>query len=132
MVTVHSRESGSSGASGGGSMFGPRTISMPRSLLRRRGGQDLAVVHRGVRGGLGKLGVLPELARVRDDAPQSGGDRRGRARQVHLSVIVPERPGKLRLKVLTLTESEGGAWPIPTHGPHTGSSIRAPARTRSE
>ena len=36
------------------------------------------------------------------------------------------------MKVLTLTESEGGAWPIPTHGPHTGSSIRAPARTRSE
>ena len=48
------------------------------------------------------------------------------------SVIVPERPGKLRLKVLTLTDSEGGACPIPTHGPHTGSSILAPATTRSE
>ena len=24
-----------------------------------------------------------------------------------------------------------GAWPMPTHGPHTGSSIRAPAANRS-
>ena len=39
---------------------------------------------------------------------------------------VPERPGKLRLNVRSEFESDGGAWPMPTHGPHTGSSIRTP------
>ncbi len=39
---------------------------------------------------------------------------------------VPERPGKLRFMVRSEFALEGGAWPIPTHGPHTGSSIRTP------
>src|SRR6188768_916664 len=47
------------------------------------------------------------------------------------SLGVPLRPGKLRLKVRTDTAPEGGAWPMPTHGPQAGSSMRAPARTRS-
>src|SRR3954447_15095016 len=39
---------------------------------------------------------------------------------------VPERPGKLRLKVRSELASDGGACPIPTQGPHTGSSILTP------
>ncbi len=39
---------------------------------------------------------------------------------------VPERPGKLRLNVRSELASEGGAWPMPTQGPHTGSSILTP------
>ena len=42
---------------------------------------------------------------------------------------VPLRPGKLRLKVRSELASDGGAWPMPTHGPHTGSSIRTPPST---
>src|ERR687889_1416582 len=42
---------------------------------------------------------------------------------------VPERPGKLRLNVRSEFASDGGAWPIPTHGPHTGSSMRTPPST---
>ena len=39
---------------------------------------------------------------------------------------MPDRPGKFRLNVRSEFESDGGAWPMPTHGPHTGSSIRTP------
>ena len=42
---------------------------------------------------------------------------------------VPERPGKLRLKVRSELAFDGGACPMPTHGPHTGSSIRTPPST---
>ena len=42
---------------------------------------------------------------------------------------VPERPGKLRLNVRSEFASDGGAWPIPTQGPQTGSSIRTPPST---
>ena len=45
------------------------------------------------------------------------------------SFAVPERPGKLRLNVRSELASDGGAWPMPTHGPHTGSSIRTPPST---
>ena len=45
------------------------------------------------------------------------------------SSAVPERPGKLRLKVRSELAFEGGAMPMPTHGPHTGSSIRTPPCT---
>src|SRR4029450_2371911 len=47
------------------------------------------------------------------------------------SLTVPERPGKLRLKVRTLTRSVGGACPIPTHGPQAGSRMRTPAFSKS-
>ncbi len=47
------------------------------------------------------------------------------------SSIVPLRPGKLRLNVRSEGCALTGAWPMPTHGPHTGSSIRAPAAKRS-
>lgn len=39
---------------------------------------------------------------------------------------MPLRPGKFRLNVRTETLPVGGAWPMPTHGPQAGSSIRAP------
>src|SRR3954464_15615927 len=42
------------------------------------------------------------------------------------SLGVPERPRKLRLKVRSELAPDGGACPMPTHGPHTGSSIRTP------
>jgi hypothetical protein len=45
------------------------------------------------------------------------------------SLAVPERPWKLRLNVRSELASDGGAWPIPTHGPQTGSSIRTPPLT---
>ena len=44
---------------------------------------------------------------------------------------VPLRPGKLRLNVRSDGCAFTGACPMPTHGPHTGSSIRAPAVNRS-
>jgi len=37
--------------------------------------------------------------------------------------FVPLRPGKFRLKVRSEFAPDGGAWPIPTHGPQAGSSI---------
>ena len=40
-------------------------------------------------------------------------------------------PGKLRLKVRSELEPDGGAWPMPTHGPQAGSSMRTPAIRRS-
>ena len=47
------------------------------------------------------------------------------------SSTVPLRPGKFRLKVRSDGRAATGACPMPTHGPHTGSSIRAPAADRS-
>src|SRR5918998_3697596 len=132
MVTVHSKESGSSGTSGGGFMFGPRKISMPDASSGDAGARIWRSSTAGFAGASGRFGYSPS-SRASVMAP-----RRAVATAVvglvryTWSVMVPERPGKLRLKVLTLTASDGGAWPIPTHGPHTGSSIRAPARTRSE
>jgi hypothetical protein len=42
---------------------------------------------------------------------------------------VPERPGKFRLKVRSELALDGGAWPMPTQGPQTGSSMRTPPST---
>ena len=47
------------------------------------------------------------------------------------SSAVPLRPGKLRLNVRSDGLPLTGAWPIPMHGPQIGSSIRAPAESRS-
>src|SRR5215213_5535411 len=71
MVTVHSRESGSSGASGGGCMFGPRKISMP---CASSGGAGARIWR----------SSTAVFTGVSDGAPQSGRDRRGWTRQVHL------------------------------------------------
>ena len=46
-----------------------------------------------------------------------------------LAEAVPLRPQKLRLKVLRLTASVAGAWPMPMHGPQAHSSTLAPADT---
>src|SRR3989337_564114 len=48
-----------------------------------------------------------------------------------LSSGVPERPGKLRLNVRREAASEGGAWPMPIHGPQADSRMRAPDSMRS-
>ena len=45
------------------------------------------------------------------------------------SSAVPDRPWKLRLNVRSEWALDGGAMPIPTHGPHTGSSMRTPPST---
>ena len=123
---------GSSEASGGGSMFGPRGISIPEASSGGTGSRIWRSSTAGFAGAPGSSGYSPSsrgsvMTPLRAVATAVVGLVR-----YTRSVIVPERPGKLRLKVLTLTESEGGACPIPTHGPHTGSSMRAPARTRSE
>ena len=59
-------------------------------------------------------------------APAVDGEQRYTA-----SPAVPLRPGKFRLNVRSDGRSFSGACPMPTHGPHTGSSIRAPAANRS-
>src|SRR5215208_5723694 len=118
MVTVHSRESGSSGASGGGSMFGPRTISMPCASSGDAGARIWRSSTAGFAGASGRSGYSPS-SRGSVITPRKAVATAvvGLVRYTW-SVIVPERPGKLRLKVLTLTDSEGGACPIPTQGPH--------------
>ena len=49
--------------------------------------------------------------------------------QVDVVIDRAERPWKFRLNVRTEGWPEGGACPMPTHGPHAGSSRRAPAAT---
>ena len=48
-----------------------------------------------------------------------------------LSSAVPERPGKLRLKVRREAAPEGGTWPMPMQGPQADSRMRAPDSMRS-
>src|SRR5918912_1234067 len=131
MATVPVKSSGSSSASGGSCMFGPRGTSILSASSSGVGARIWASSTAGYIGASGRSGYSPSsrgsvITPYKAVAAAVGGLDR-----YTLSDWVPLLPGKFLLNVLTLTESEGGAWPIPTHGPHAGSSIRAPARTRS-
>jgi hypothetical protein len=78
------------------------------------------------RSGAGSADRGSVIAPVRALAAAVAGEQRYTA-----SSAVPLRPGKLRLKVRSDGRAVTGACPMPTHGPHTGSSIRAPASARS-
>src|SRR5215218_2322285 len=88
-----------------------------RGLLRRGRLEDLPVVHRRVRRGFGELRVLPELARVRDDAPERRRHRRGRAREVDLirrcsgaaGEVSVERPDADRIRGWRLSHPDARA-----------------------
>ena len=78
----------------------------------------------------GRRGASPGFA-VGDPAGQALAARVDGEHRYTASSAVPLRPGKLRLKVRSDGRPETGAWPMPMQGLQIGSSILAPAASRS-
>ena len=108
-------------------MFGPRGISIFPASSGSAGAKMCTSSTYGRSSGIGNSSGGSPYSRgssifpLSSDTAATAGEHRNT-----LSSGVPERPAKLRLNVRSELASEGGAWPMPTHGPHTGSSIRTP------
>src|SRR6266536_1481170 len=127
--TRPSTPSGSGGGTGGGLMLGPRRISVRAASS---GGGGSTIMKSSTSGsGSSITGGSPRVrGSVMAPASAVAAVVAGEARYTWSSTV-PERPLKLRLKVRTLALPDGGAWPMPTHGPQAGSRILAPDRSRS-
>ena len=82
-------------------------------------------------GGRRERSAAAELARVGDHAGEHRGrGDRGRA-EVDLIVGRAAAAGEVAVEGAQRVDPDGGAWPMPTHGPQAGSSMRTPAISRS-
>src|SRR5829696_5905995 len=109
MATVPTSSSGSSSGSGGGCMLGPLGISMLSASSLEAGGMTWLSSTAGYIGASGRSGYSPSsrgsvITPYKAEAAATVGVVR-----YTWSEGVPLLPGKFLLKVLTLTESLGGA-----------------------
>src|SRR5919205_561175 len=112
------RLSSSGRCSGGVLMFGPRGISIRSASSSSAGAKMCTSSTYGLSSGGGRMsGASPYSRGSAIVPPSSETAATAGEHRYTLSFAVPERPGKLRLKVRSEFASLGGAWPIPTHGP---------------
>src|SRR3954449_8011062 len=118
VATFAEIDSGIGSCSGGVLMFGPRGISTSDAAASDAGLKMCTASTYGLSSGGSSMSGGSPYSRGSVIFPSSieTAATAGEHRYTQSSAV-PLRPGKLRFIVRSELAPEGGAWPIPTHGP---------------